>query len=107
MKKAALLGLFACVLLSSCSLTIKNDRSLATRASQTVSLTIAPLVSVKRVDVLPNGEQHTASFFAIAPIPEHDATTTTTTTQGSKTTVVEEKTTTDASQTPAPVVQCK
>lgn len=61
-----------------------------------MSLTIAPLVTIKRVDTLPNGESHYQSFFAVAPVPDNTTTTTTTVGDNGKPEVVKESKTTQA-----------
>lgn len=87
--KAFFITIAALFILSSCTLAIKNERTITGSSSQSLSFTVAPLVSLKRVDVLPNGEQHTANLFAVAPIPEKTQSAATTTVQGGKTTVTE------------------
>lgn len=55
------------LLLSSCSLQIKHQTSVVGNNNTELSLSIAPIIRMERIDELHTGDKHKQIFFGTAP----------------------------------------
>lgn len=75
--------LAASLVLTDCSICVRTSINALGKREAEVNFTVAPLISVTREDVLPNGEVHKGRFFGVTPAPVSERVTETT--QGAKT----------------------